>query len=109
MRYDSDVSSKTSFEPTAVSKSLRVCFFLIFRNLCLFLADGSLGAVDALFVPFHWLTWLAATTLAVLGLVMNKFIRKAEGLDISWGRSLLTSVGSLTGHGKDNLIDLYVV
>ncbi|XP_034239149.1 uncharacterized protein LOC117644073 [Thrips palmi] len=69
------------------------------RIVGLFLAEGTLGSVDALITPFHWFTWVSLIALALAGLLLYRRFRQAEGQEISWSESLIGSVGSLTGQG----------
>ncbi|KAK3920215.1 Translation initiation factor IF-2 [Frankliniella fusca] len=71
----------------------------LFRSACLFLADGSLGSVDALLVPFTLRAWLAISGVALAGAVLHKCFRHVEGDRISWSEGLLSSVGTFTGQG----------
>ncbi|KAE8749166.1 Ionotropic receptor 75f [Frankliniella occidentalis] len=70
-----------------------------FRSACLFLADGSLGSVDALLTPFTLLAWLAVGGVALAGMVLHKCFRHVEGDRIDWSESLLSTVGMFTGQG----------
>ena len=65
----------------------------------MFLSVGALGSSDALVKPFHWTVWFAIVALVALVIGFHRTFNQAEAEGSSWGESLISSVGTLTGQG----------